>query len=138
MPENKTKATKLSVIDFLKNIKDPQTIEDCKSLIKLMKKITGKPAVMWGPSIIGFDSYHYKYDSGREGDMCIVGFSPRKGKLSIYITSGFDRYAALIKKLGKCKTSKACLYVKTLSDIDVKILEEIIEHSVDYMKKKWK
>ncbi|MCK6542228.1 DUF1801 domain-containing protein [bacterium] len=137
MAENKTKATKLSVQDFLKTIKDEQTIEDCNALIKLMKKITGKPAVMWGPSIIGFDSYHYKYESGREGDMCITGFSPRKGKISIYITSGFERYTAHLKKIGKCKTSKACLYVKSLSDIDTQVLEEMIKDSIIFMKKKW-
>ena len=103
-----------------------------------MKKITKEEPKMWGPSIIGFGSYHYKYASGREGDFFLTGFSPRKQSLTLYIISGFKRYDELMKKLGKHKTGSSCLYINKLEDIDMKVLKELITESVKYMKtKKW-
>jgi len=103
-----------------------------------MEKITGEPAKMWGPSIIGFGTYHYKYATGREGDFLTTGFSPRKPELTLYIMSGFSKYDELMNKLGKYKTGKSCLYVKKLEDLNLEVLTELIETSVDYIKnKKW-
>jgi hypothetical protein len=102
-----------------------------------MQKITKEKPKMWGASIVGFGSYHYKYDSGHEGDMCITGFSPRKQNLTLYILPGFERYELLMSKLGKYKTGKSCLYIKRLADIDEKVLEKLIAESVVYMKKKY-
>ena len=135
MAENKTKATKASVDKFINSVEDEGTRQDCKEIIKLMKSITKEDPVMWGPSIIGFGSYHYKYESGREGDMCIAGFSPRKQNLTIYLMPGFEKQKAQLEKLGKYKTSKVCLYIKSLKDVDVKVLKEMITHSVKETKK---
>jgi len=138
MAELKTKATKVSVKDFLKSVTDAQKKKDSLVLIDMMSKITKEKPKMWGPSIIGFGSYHYKYESGHEGDMCITGFSPRKAAISIYILMGFNKSPELLEKLGKFKTGKSCLYVKKLEDIDVKVLENLIKDSVKYIKnKKW-
>jgi hypothetical protein len=137
MAELKTKPTEVSVADFLARVESEQVRDDCREIIKLMKKATGFPAKMWGPSIIGFGQYHYKYESGHEGDMCLVGFSPRKGNLTLYVLGDFPGQEALLKKLGKCKVSKACLYVKKLEDIDMKVLEKIVKDSVDFTKKKY-
>jgi hypothetical protein len=101
-----------------------------------MKKITKEEPKMWGPSIIGFGSYHYKYASGREGDFFLTGFSPRKQSLTLYIISGFKRYDELMKKLGKHKTGSSCLYINKLEDVDMKVLKTLITESVKYMKKK--
>lgn len=135
MAENKTKPTKLSVDKFIAGVKDESIIKDCYKIIDLMKSVTKKEPVMWGSSIIGFDSYHYKYDSGREGDMCISGFSPRKQNLTIYLMPGFEKQKDYLEKLGKCKTSKVCLYIKSLKDVDVKVLKKMIETSYKEMKK---
>lgn len=135
MSENKTKETKLSVDKFINSIKDETVRKDCFEIIKLMKSVTKKEPKMWGPSIIGFGSYHYKYASGREGDSCLTGFSPRKQNLTIYLMGGFEKQKALLEKLGKHKTSKACLYIKSLNDINVKVLKEMVVNSVNYMKK---
>ena len=135
MAENKTKQTKASVESFINKIKDETVRNDCYSIIKIMKSITKEEPRMWGPSIIGFGSYHYKYASGREGDMCIAGFSPRKQNLTIYLMPGFEVQQSLLKKLGKYKTSKVCLYIKSLEDVDVKVLKEMISISVKEMKK---
>jgi hypothetical protein len=138
MAENKTKATKVSIKKFIDAVEDEQKRKDSYKLIDMMKKITKAEPVMWGPSIIGFGKYHYKYESGHEGDMCITGFSPRKAAISIYIMSGFEKSPDLLKKLGKHKASKACLYVKKLEDIDMKVLIELVKGSVNYIKnKKW-
>ena len=138
MAELKTKKNKLSVDAFLKKSASGKRLEDCYSVLELMKKITKEEPRMWGTSIVGFGSYHYKYDSGREGDCMVVGFSPRKQALTIYIMSGFTKYTSLMKKLGKYKSSVACLYIKSLEDIDMKVLKEIIKESVKYIKnKKW-
>ena len=102
-----------------------------------MQEVTGKEPKMWGDSIIGFDSYHYKYASGREGDWPIAGFSPRKQALSIYIMAGFKKYDELMQKLGKYKTGKSCLYVKKLEDVDREVLKKLIQESVEYMREKY-
>jgi hypothetical protein len=131
MAENKTKQTKASVDKFIKAIKDENIRKDCYTIIKIMKSVTKEEPKMWGPSIIGFGTYHYKYASGREGDMCIAGFSPRKQNLTVYLDPGFEKQKALLEKLGKHKTSKVCLYIKSLKDVDVKILKELIANSVN-------
>jgi len=135
MAENKTKETKASVDKFINSIKDENIRKDCYTIIDLMKSVTKAEPKMWGTSIIGFDSYHYKYESGREGDMCVAGFSPRKQNLTIYLMPGFDKQKDYLKKLGKCKTSKVCLYIKSLKDVDLKILKKMIETSYKEMKK---
>jgi hypothetical protein len=136
MAENKTKQTKASVDKFISAIKDENIRKDCYTIIKIMESITKEEPKMWGPSIIGFGTYHYKYASGREGDICISGFSPRKQNLTIYLEPGFEKQKALLEKLGKHKTSKVCLYIKSLKDVDVKILKELIANSVNGLKEK--
>lgn len=135
MAENKTKQTKASVDKFIYSVKDKNIQEDCYTIMKLMKSVTKEEPKMWGSSIIGFGSYHYKYESGREGDICITGFSPRKQNLTIYLMPGFEKQKAQLEKLGKFKTSNACLYIKSLKDVDVKVLKEMINSSVTEMKK---
>ncbi len=132
MSDLKTKPNTASVAKFLADI-DPKRKEDCLALKKLMQEVTGEKPKMWGPSIVGFGSFHYKYDSGREGDWFVTGFSPRKQNLTLYIMSGFSRYPALMKKLGKHTTGESCLYIKRLDDIDVSILRELIEESVAHI-----
>ena len=129
MGETKTKPTGVSVNDFIATVAHAVRREDAKSVRALMERVTGEPATMWGPSIIGFGSYHYRYDSGHEGDLCKVGFSPRSANLVFYV-GGFDGYDALLAKLGKHKKSKACLYVTKLADIDMAVLEEIIRETL--------
>ncbi len=136
--ELKTKPNKESVNKFLEAVKDERKREDSFKVLELMKKVTKEEPVMWGPSIVGFGSYHYKYESGREGDMCITGFSPRKQNLTIYIMPGFKRYSELMKKLGKHKTGSSCLYINKLEDVDLKVLKQLITESVKYMKKTYK
>lgn len=132
----KTKVNDASVEAFINQVEPEQKRVDAFELIDIMSEITGHPPKMWGPSIIGFDQYHYKYASGHEGDMCAIGFSPRKAKHSIYILAGFDRYAELMGQLGKFKTGKSCLYVNKLADIDRDILRELIKESYDFIKNK--
>lgn len=136
MAEIKTKATNVSVKKFIDSVDDEQKRKDSYVLVDMMKKITGEEPKMWGPSIIGFGKYRYKYESGHGGEMCIAGFSPRKAAFSIYLLPGNDRPPELMKKLGMYKMGKACLYVKRLSDVDLKVLEELIKISVNYIKKK--
>jgi len=136
MTENKTRPNNNSVIAFLNSVEGEEKRKDSHALLQLFKNITLEPAVMWGESIVGFGSYHYKYDSGREGDMCITGFSPRKSNFSIYIMSGFSNYQELLELLGPYKTGRACLYVKRLSDIDMDVLSEIIRSSYLHYKNK--
>lgn len=124
--QNKTIPTDQDVLDFLANIEDKQQQKDSQTLIGIMQRISGKPPVMWGPSIIGFGLFHYKYESGREGDMPIIGFSPRKGKMTLYIISNAEEYSEIRNRLGKHKASKACIYVNKLSDIDINVLEELL------------
>ena len=132
MAELKTKATRASVSAFLETIPDANRRRDCKALVRMMKKATKARPKMWGASIVGFGDVHYKYDSGRELDWFRAGFSPRKDALTLYLTSGagWRNQADLMAKLGKHKTGKGCLYIKQLSDIDVKVLERLIGRSV--------
>jgi len=135
--ENKTQITDKSVDDFLNTVADEQKRQDAFTIKSIMEEISGEPAKMWGTSIVGFGTYHYKYASGREGDFMKTGFSPRARNLSIYIMTGFDRHDEIIKDLGKYKTGKSCLYVKKLSDIDEKVLKKLIKASYDHMTKKY-
>ena len=133
MAELKTKPTKQSVNEFISNIVDEKRRKDCRVVLKLMAEATGAKPEMWGPSIVGFGRYRYKYESGREGDWMVTGFSPRKSDLTLYIMPGFDRYADLMKRLGKHKTGKSCLYLKSLDGIDLAVLRKLVEHSVKRM-----
>ena len=126
----KTKPTDQGVADFLSRIPDAERREDCFTIAKLMEEITGHKPKMWGPSIVGFGSYHYKYDSGREGDWMVTGFSPRKKDLTLYIMMGFEKHQDLMKQLGKHSTGKSCLYIKRLSDIHLPTLKKLIKTSV--------
>ena len=135
--ENKTKATKVSVTAFINSIDDKQKRADVRKVAAMMRRATGKRAKMWGSSIVGYGTYHYKYASGREGDFMISGFSPRKQALAVYIMAGFGQFDTLMKKLGKYKTGKSCLYIKRLSDVDEKVLEKLIAGSVKYMRKNY-
>jgi hypothetical protein len=130
MAELKTKQTNESVKDFLNKVADEERRADCFAIAKLMEEVTGEKPKMWGPSIVGFGSYHYKYASGREGDWPITGFSPRKKDLTLYIMMGFDKHRDLMEKLGKHSSSKSCLYVKRLADIHVPTLKKLIKTSI--------
>jgi hypothetical protein len=130
MAENKTKPTKVSVAAFIDALPDSAKRADAKALVKLMQGATGEKPKMWGPSIIGFGSYHYTYESGREGDMPLVGFSPRKPATVLYGTTGFSESASLLAKFGTHTTGKGCLYIKKLVDVDQKVLEELVVKSV--------
>jgi hypothetical protein len=138
MAEPKTKATKDSVPTFLKKIPDPQKRADTETIIALMKNATKHDPVMWGTSIIGFGTYTYSYASGRTGDWPIIGLSPRKQNLTLYIMPGFDEQTALLKKLGPHTTGKSSLYNKRLSDIDMAVLQKIVTGSIAKMKKRAK
>lgn len=137
MTENKTKPTDVSVGSFLDGVENERKRADAYELLAMMKRITGLEPTMWGPSIVGFGKYHYRYESGREGDFLRVGFSPRKTALTLYIMPGFDRYDDLMSRLGKYKTGKSCLYIKRLDDIDRDVLAELITESLDYMNEKY-
>jgi len=127
MAEAKTQPTNQSVKEFLNQIQEPERRADCFEIVKIMEKITGEKPTMWGPSIVGFGSYHYKYASGREGDWPMTGFSPRKKDLTLYIMMGFEKHADLMEKLGKHSTSKSCLYIKRLSDVHIPTLKKLIK-----------
>ena len=135
MPENKTEATKLSVAAFIKAVPDAQKRKDSATLAELMQAATKLEPVMWGSAIVGFGSHHYKYESGREGDMPLIAFSPRKQSLTLYL-HGFDDFEPELKKLGPHSTGKGCLYIKRLGDIDLATLKKMIAKSVAKMKKK--
>ena len=135
--ENKTKETAASVDAFIAAVADPKQRADAERIRALMEELSGEPAKMWGPSIIGFGSYHYRYDSGREGDMCRIGFSPRKGQTVLYLIDGFEGQPELMARLGKHKTGKSCLYLKRLSDVDGDVLEELCRRSLAYMAEKY-
>ncbi|CAH0996306.1 hypothetical protein EMA8858_02437 [Emticicia aquatica] len=135
MATNKTTETSLSVIDFINSVKDETKRNDCFSLIELLKKQTGFDPKMWGPSIVGFGSYHYKYESGREGDSLIVGFSPRATTISLYLSGSFEKREELLEKLGKHKTDKGCIHIKKLADINMEVLLQMIVNHLEYMQK---
>jgi hypothetical protein len=130
MAELKTKKTEASVDDFLNVVKDEATKIDCLEIVKLMKQATKADPKMWGSSIVGFGTQHLKYASGRELDWMVIGFSPRKQNLTLYIPGSLESYADLLKKLGKHTTGKGCLYVKSLKDVDAKVLKELIQRSI--------
>jgi hypothetical protein len=133
MAELKTKRNKGDVEAFLNSVPDEKKRRDSFTILELMKQVTGEEPKMWGDSIIGFGSYHYKYESGREGDWFVTGFSPRKQNLTIYIMSGFDEYDNLMSRLGKYKTGKSCLYIKKIDDVDQDVLQELVKKSVEHM-----
>jgi len=137
MAEIKTKPTGVAVDAFLDAVPDPRRREDGRRVRALMERITGQPAVMWGPSIIGFGTYHYRYDSGHERTMCRLGFSPRKTELVLYVLTESEGQDALLARLGRHRTGKSCLYIKRLGDIDEGVLEELTVHALEYMNKKY-
>ena len=136
MTENKTQPTDASVDEFIAAA-GPEKQSDSERLIAILQDITGEKPVLWGPSIIGFGRYHYEYDSGHEGDSALIGFSPRKRELVVYIGPGFEPFQALLARLGKHKTGKSCLYIKRLSDVDVGVLEEMVVETLAYMADKY-
>lgn len=135
MAKNKTTETENSVIDFINTVEDVTKRNDSFELVKLMQEQTGFEPKMWGPGIIGFGSYHYKYASGHEGDAPLVGFSPRKDAISLYLYSSFESKEELLSKFGKHKAGKGCIYIKKIADIDVEILKKMISYSVENLNK---
>ena len=135
MAELKTQPTNKSVKDFIDGIADDTRRRDCRTIMRIMKKVTKARPKMWGSNIVGYGKYHFKYASGREGEWFAAGFSPRVQSLTLYIMSGFRQYASLMKKLGKHTTGKSCLYIKRLDDIDLDVLEELVERSVRHVER---
>ena len=135
--ELKTRETEVSVDDFIDAVPDPIRREDAKKLRAMIERLSGFPAKMWGPTIVGFGRYHYRYDSGCEGEMCRLGFSPRARELVLYVVDSFARHQPLMDRLGKYRTGKSCLYVKRLSDIDESVLEALIVESLEHMREKY-
>lgn len=133
MAELKTKPTDESVTAFLNSVSDERKREDCFTLLELMQEVTEAEPTMWGNSIVGFGTYHYKYASGREGDWFLAGFAPRKQNLTLYIMAGFDAYDGLLAQLGKHKTGKSCLYIKRLDDVDMDVLRQLVASSVTHV-----
>jgi hypothetical protein len=131
--ELKTKPNHASVDDFLNAIKDAQVRTDCQAIMEIMQAATHSGAQMWGSSIVGFGSYHYKYASGREADWPLTGFSPRKQNITLYIMSGFEQYEDLLTRLGRYTLGKSCLYIKRLADVDTGVLKQLVQASVDHM-----
>ncbi len=134
---NKTVPTDLSVEEYLNAIDNPQRKEDCRKIHDLMKEITGREPKMWGKTMVGFGTYHYKYESGREGDMLMTGFSNRKQAITLYILGGLKNRAELLDKLGPYKTGKSCLYIKRLSDIDINVLTDMIREDFKHVEQKY-
>lgn len=127
---NKTRETEANVDTFLESISDEKKRADCATVCRMMEKLTGSEPKMWGASMVGFGNYHYKYDSGHEGDWFLAGFSPRKANLTLYLMAGYDHFPELMKRLGKYKTGKSCIYINKLEDINLEVLEELIASSV--------
>jgi Domain of unknown function (DU1801) len=134
MAENKTKVTAADVGTFLEAVPNAQRREDAKIVCGMMERLSGEPPKMWGPSMVGFGRYRYKYESGREGEAMRIGFSPRSNALVLYIMGGFPRHDEIMARLGKYTTGKSCLYIKKLSDVDQGALEELVAASLDYMR----
>lgn len=137
MAELKTKKNKASVTEFINAVKDTQKRADCKAIARMMREATGSRASMWGSSIVGYGSYDYKYASGHEGTWPICGFSPRAQNITVYIMPGFSQFGALMKKLGKYKIGKSCLYIKRLADVDQEVLRKLIAASAGEMQRKY-
>ena len=136
MAENKTQSTGEDVLAFLERVPDPERRDDARRLCAMMEKATGEPPLMWGTSIVGFGRYRYKYESGREGESMLIGFSPRAKELVLYVMDGFPQYEQLLARLGRHKTGKSCLYVKKLSDVDEEALEALIRESAAHMRER--
>lgn len=136
MAENKTKATDASVSNFIDQVENETRRKDAHTIRKLMDEVTGLQPRMWGPTMVGYGDHHYKYESGREGDTFAVGFSPRKANLVLYISSDFPEFEALMGKLGKYKTSKACIYINKLADVDEQVLRELVKGSFNHQTEK--
>jgi hypothetical protein len=136
MSKNKTTETKKSVTEYLNNIPDEDRRKDCSKIISLIKKQSGLEPKMWGTSIVGFGSYHYKYESGREGDAPLIGIASRTNAITLYL-SNFDQREELLSKFGKHKTGKGCIYIQKLADIDTSILAKMVNYSIDYQKKQY-
>jgi hypothetical protein len=132
MAELNTKATKASVVEFLNSVEHETRRKDGFILLEMMQRISGFEPRMWGGTMVGFGGYHYKYESGREGDVFQIGFSPRKQSLSVYLTCDIQKWNALLSKLGKHKTGKGCLYINKLSDVNLTVLEELIKESLEF------
>ena len=137
MAENKTKPTRVGVAAFLKKRASPAQLADCHELVKMFREITGKLPKMWGPSIVGFDTYHYVYPSGREGDAPLIGFSPRKAELSLYLCPGLEASPQLLAKLGRHKAGAGCLYIRKLDDIDRKVLKQLAKASIAELRRRY-
>ena len=137
MAENKTKPTATGVSEFLNAVEHPTRRDDAFALDAIFRQVTGFAPVMWGPSIVGYGRYHYVYDSGREGDFLATGFSPRKANLSIYIMPGYTDFGSILKRLGKHKKGKSCLYINKLADVDTDVLAELIRAGLQDLDKKW-
>jgi hypothetical protein len=135
MSELKTQKNDARVEDFLEGVENEQKRDDSKRIVELMHDVTGEDPAMWGESIVGFGEYTYRYASGREGEWMLVGFSPRKQNLTVYIMSGFKEYEDLLRRLGKHKTGKSCLYINKLDDVDIEVLEELVAKSVEHMRR---
>lgn len=133
MAETKTRPTAMQVAEFIDAAPDAVRRENAKTLVALMSRVTGEEPVMWGPSIIGFGSYHYRYESGHEGEACRMGFSPRKAELVLYVLNGSPEQAALLARLGRHKVGKACLYIRKLADVDMAVLEELLRDQLASM-----
>ena len=133
MADLKTTKTKASAREFVSTVPDTRKRKDCQQLMKLMHRVTGKRAAMWGGSIVGYGNYRYKYESGRQGESFTTGFAPRAQNISIYIMPGFSQYSGLLNRLGKHKLGRSCLYIKQLTDIDEDVLSQLITESVTEM-----
>lgn len=134
---NKNQPQSDNPLQYLEAVTNAQQRQDCTALLAMMESVTGTPAVMWGDSMVGFDSYHYRYASGREGDFFITGFAPRATNISIYIMSGFEPHQELLARLGKYKLGKSCLYIKSLAEVDQEILRTLVEDSVNIMRARY-
>jgi hypothetical protein len=134
---SKSQTQTQAVAEFVASVENKTRQSDARVLLEMMERITGLTPKMWGDTLIGFDSYHYKYDSGHEGDSFIAGFSPRKARLVIYINPGFDDYGSMLERLGKYKSSVSCLYINKLADVDMTVLEELVTAAHNDMKRKY-
>jgi len=137
MAEAKTKLTEKSVDSFIATVEDDKVREDCYTIINLMEKVTGEKPKMWGSAIVGFGKYTYKYESGRSGEICMTGFSPRKANITLYVLAGFPEQAELLQDLGKHKSGKGCLYIKKLDDVNINILKSLIKESITFLKERY-
>lgn len=137
MSDVKTRPTSASVAEHLAKISDPGRRADCDALVAMMSRVTGEPPVLWGPSIVGFGRYRYRYASGHSGESCVTGFAPRKGDISVYLVAASPGQEELLARLGKHKMGKACLYIKRLADVDPRVLERLVTESVAEVRRRY-